>query len=95
MAHLPRLSGTGGIALFLLGVIFLLSPAQLPVILLKLALLTVAAFAGYWIDRELFPYARPHEFLGCDHAEPWLFVFSMLRRAIIIAAAIAGVALGL
>ncbi len=46
-------------AVFLCVLVFLLAPQQLPVSLYKLSLIALAAVAGYWIDRSLFPYARP------------------------------------
>jgi hypothetical protein len=47
------------LAVALLGLLALVSPAQLPVALYKLTLISLAAVAGYWSDRALFPYARP------------------------------------
>ena len=38
----------------------LLSPQQLPTSVYKLNLIALAAVAGYWIDRSIFPYARPN-----------------------------------
>jgi hypothetical protein len=60
---LPRMSATlaGAILLFL--VIAYIAPQQLPVTIYKLSLITIAAVIGYWIDRELFPYARPDGFI--------------------------------
>lgn len=46
----------------------LIAPQQLPVLAYKVLLLTVGALAGYWLDRSLFPYARPDWFLAL-HAE--------------------------
>ena len=40
-------------------VVWLMAPQQLPVSIYKLSLVSMAAVAGYWIDRSLFPYARP------------------------------------
>lgn len=80
----------------------------------------MAAVAGYWIDRSLFPYARPDCFLadednaeevpapgspecGTDdvcvlgvvsEANPRLMAAAMLRRAIIVAAAMLAMGLG-
>lgn len=53
-------------AVLLLAVIAVVSPAQLPVVLYKAALITLAAVIGYWLDRVLFPYARPDGFLWRD-----------------------------
>ena len=41
----------------------LISPQQGPVILYKLALVLLAGAAGYWLDRWIFPYARPDGYL--------------------------------
>ena len=89
----PRMTATLLAAFVFAGVIALCAPHQLPVTLYKLSLVTLAAVVGYWIDREIFPYARPDRFdpvagLGYE------FAFSMLRRAIIVAACILGVGLG-
>ncbi|BEU95533.1 putative holin [Acidovorax sp. DW039] len=42
------------------------APAQLPVVLYKAALIALAAVLGYWLDRALFPYARPDGYLQRD-----------------------------
>ena len=47
------------VALVLALVVWLMAPQQLPVSIYKLSLVSMAAVAGYWIDRSLFPYARP------------------------------------
>ena len=57
---LPRLTSWWVIALALSIAVLLLAPAQLPVSLYKLNLIALAAVAGYWIDRSIFPYARPN-----------------------------------
>ncbi len=54
------------LAVLLLAVIALVSPVQLPVVLYKAALIALAAVIGYWLDRALFPYARPDSFLWRD-----------------------------
>ena len=54
------------LAAALLAVIALVSPVQLPVVLYKAALVALAAVIGYWVDRALFPYARPDSFLWRD-----------------------------
>ena len=53
-------------AVLLLVVIFFVSPVQLPVVLYKASLIALAAVIGYWLDRALFPYARPDSFLWRD-----------------------------
>ncbi len=55
----PRLWVWMLITVVLLAAVFAVAPQQLPVSLYKLSLVTLAAVVGYWIDRSLFPYARP------------------------------------
>jgi len=74
----------------LLGFLGALAPQQLPVILYKVALVVLAGTAGYFLDRWIFPYARPHEVAG-----EWRDISCMIRRAIIVAAAMLAVGLGL
>ena len=62
----PRSSLFLVIAVLLLAVIAVVSPAQLPVVLYKAALIALAAVIGYWLDRALFPYARPDSYLWRD-----------------------------
>jgi hypothetical protein len=49
-----------------------LAPASLvAVTFYKVHLLLLAGWGGYWLDRALFPYARPHELLaGLVEVEP-------------------------
>lgn len=107
------------VSLALLLLVWLMAPQQLPVSVYKLSLITTAAVAAYWIDRSLFPYARPDCFLadeansepvpedaddcGTDDvcalslvsdANPRLMAAAMLRRAIIVAAAMLAMGLG-
>jgi hypothetical protein len=97
------------VSLLLIGAVGLFQPQLLPVSLYKLSLITTAAWLAYWIDRALFPYARPDAFLDTDsslgtplshkvlptEALPTVaFVAAQIRRAIIIAAAMIAVALG-
>lgn len=60
------------------------------VILYKAVLIMGAAHLGYWIDRCLFPYARPHLAVTAEVGNA-----AMVRRAIIVAAVIVGFALAL
>ncbi|HWV09734.1 MAG TPA: putative holin [Pseudomonas sp.] len=53
-------------AVLLLALIAVVSPVQLPVVLYKLALVALAVVVGYWVDRALFPYARPDGYLERD-----------------------------
>ena len=80
--------------------IAVIAPHQLPVTAYKLSLVSLAAVAGYRLDRSLFPYARPDSFgnwrdaLMVNSVQASVFCASMQRRAIIMAACIVGVSLG-
>ena len=100
-----RMVGWLVVSLVLTLAIGLTAPHLLPVSLYKLSLITSAAWLAYWIDRSLFPYARPDAFLDRPLFSPdrlklvapeyqLAFCLTQLRRAIIIAAAMIGVALG-
>lgn len=110
--RLPRLSAFIVLAVALIGLIFALSPVQLPVVAYKLSLISLAAVVAYWLDRALFPYARPDGYLvqdwrcgACVGHSPvdypivqeyrWAFIGACLRRAVIVAGVVIGVALGL
>lgn len=86
---LPRLSCWLLITVVVTFLIGLLAPQQLPVTLYKLSLVCLAAVLGYWIDRSVFPYARPHEALTKSYCH-----FYQVRRAILMAAVILAIALG-
>ena len=64
--RVPRLSGWMLITLLLLVAVWALAPQQLPLSLYKLSLVTLAAVVGYWLDRSLFPYARPDALMDSD-----------------------------
>ena len=63
MPRLPRMFGWLLLAIVLIASIAAISPQQLPVALYKLCLITLAGVVGYWLDRGLFPYARPDFYL--------------------------------
>ncbi|MHA7915514.1 putative holin [Alloalcanivorax xenomutans] len=89
----PRLTEWLVITIGLLVVIALIQPQQLPVVLYKASLVTMGAVLGYWIDRTLFPYARPHTFARGTQAVPC--AAAMVRRALVVLACILGLTLGL
>lgn len=64
--RLPRLTTWLIVAVALIVVIGLVSPQQVPVVIYKLSLVSLAAGIAYWIDRALFPYARPDSYLVRD-----------------------------
>lgn len=99
---MPRLIDWLCITVGLLIALALLNPQQLPVVLYKLTLVALGVPATYWIDRALFPYARPHEFLtqqsalssGERHVSTAVALL-MMRRAVILLAVVLGLTLGL
>lgn len=134
-SKLPRLTSWWLIALILSLAVFVIAPQQLPVSIYKLNLIALAAVAGYWIDRKVFPYARPQSsalnclggdfevelsaedvergylltddgrkipvdcFMGamCGPIDPtpvYFMLGCMLRRALIMSAAILAISLG-
>ena len=66
LKRIPRMAGWLLTALLLIIAIALISPQQLPVALYKLSLISLAAVVAYWLDRSLFPYARPDSYLLRD-----------------------------
>ncbi|WP_445372712.1 putative holin [Methylomonas sp. HW2-6] len=110
---LPRLSVWAGISLLLLVVIALLYPQQIGVAVFKVSLVTTAGVVGYYLDRSLFPYARPDGYLAehfhnrykplankndadirVNEGYHLVFALAMIRRALIVAAAMLAVGLG-
>ena len=95
------------LAAVLLAAIAVLSPVQLPVVLYKAALISLAAVLGYWLDRSLFPKARPGQYLKHDDrlmadgrfpvqtGLHLVFSAALIRRALIVAAVCLAVATGL
>ena len=62
----PRSTTWLVLAAVLLACIAIVAPPQLPVVLYKASLVALAAVLGYWLDRALFPYARPDGYLVRD-----------------------------
>ena len=62
----PRTTTWLVLAALLLVAIAIVAPPQLPVVLYKASLVALAAVLGYWLDRTLFPYARPDGYLARD-----------------------------
>lgn len=85
----PRLTFWALITILLLIALYLIAPTKIAVVLYKAALVTGGAVLGYWIDRALFPYARPDQVRAVH--QPW----AGLRRAIIVLACVLGLTLGL
>ena len=77
-----------GMALAGAGLVGIYRPAMVGLLLWSLCKLCFGAALGYWVDRSVARGARPHELAGeaKDRA--------LLRRAVIVAAAILAMALG-
>ncbi|BEV08004.1 putative holin [Methylophilus sp. DW102] len=88
--------------LILLGAVLFFAPQQVPVTLYKLSLVTLAALVGFWLDRLLFPYARPDQVMGRVPSNSWrcvdnretVFSACLIRRAIIVGCAMLAMGLG-
>jgi hypothetical protein len=87
-----RLAGWGGLTLALTLLMTALAPQQIPVSLYKINLVMIAGLLGYWLDRALFPYARPDAW--AQSARTDVFAACLLRRALVVAAAMIAVGLG-
>lgn len=110
--RVPRTSTWLVLALVLIAVIAVIAPQKFGLTIYKASLVSLAAVMAYWLDRALFPYARPDSYLvrdwrlgstepegDADHpiAPGYVIPFAaaMLRRAVIVAAVISGVAAGI
>jgi len=79
------------ISLTMLVLMMLAMPTQAPALTWNLGKVTLGVWAGYWADRNLFPYGRPDQLQGRGSQ---LFALAMLRRALIVAAVVVGLGLG-
>lgn len=86
---LPRMLEWLALSLFLLALIGWMRPEQLGVVVVKLANVTLFGYVGYWLDRSLFEQ-RVHQYDA-----PLERASALLRRALIVAAAVLAGALGL
>ena len=66
MKHLPRLLPFVLLTVALMLTLALMNYDQFFLVVYKITLVSLAAVAGYWLDRALFPYARPDAFLAED-----------------------------
>jgi hypothetical protein len=101
--NLLRMAAFGSLALVTLALLAFLAWSQMTVIVLKVAEISLGAFLGYWLDRHLFPYARPHTLTADTTASVWsefdrlgyVYAASMLRRAFIVGMFMLSMALAL
>lgn len=76
----------------LVGIISYFKPDEIPVLVWKISLLSLAAAMGYWVDRSAFPYGRPDQLVDLRGDDNWstgealVFGVSMIRRAMIMSA---------
>lgn len=89
---LPRMTASIAVSIVLGYIVSQGAPQQMPVALFKFYLVAGAGVAGYYLDRELFPYARPDCFLvgGRDV----VFAAAMIRRAMVVVGYMLAVGLG-
>lgn len=85
-----RLWGWWLVTALLVLVLAKISPQNLDVLPYKLVLVTAAAPVAYWLDRGLFRGASYDDF-----QEPLLKAAAMIRRAMVFAAVVLGMTLGL
>ena len=84
---LGRMAPWAGVAFLTSLVIVFVFPQQIGHLLVKLNMIAIGAWLGYWIDRTAFPLGRPHTLDGADYDA------SQIRRALIIGATVLAVAL--
>ncbi|WP_328184652.1 putative holin [Marinobacter sp. OP 3.4] len=82
------------VTIVMAAVVGFLYPHQLGVLLWSLTKLSAGAYLGYWIDRSIFYYGRPGDICHKDIDTALLIIGSMMRRALIMAAAILALGLG-
>ena len=64
------------------GVVLLMNPTKVGLLIWGASRIGLYAYLGYWVDRVLFPDARPHVLTGIAQGTAWK------RRALIVAAAL-------
>lgn len=87
--------------------VYFIAPQQLGLLLWALTKLSFAAYLGYWIDRGIYSYARPRDLytageIARDQGDmpkakylARLAFAAAIRRAIIMAASIMAIGLGI
>lgn len=99
----PRMTTWLVVWLLLAAAAFSFSPQLVGVSLYKAHLMALGGWAGYWIDRGLFPYARPGDIgdapqaLSPQHIDPGraiLWAAAFIRRALIVFGCLIAVSLG-
>lgn len=78
------------ITVLLIGLVYLTAPAQLQVLIFKVAQVSLCGWLGYWFDRGIAPYARPDSGRLTSQER----AAAGMRRAIIIGCAMLAGSLG-
>ena len=78
-----------------LAVVMYFNIGQFGVWFLKINLMSVGVLLGYGADREVFPYARPHDVALTYGVDSQAFAVASIRRAIVLSAAMIAAALAL
>lgn len=78
------------ISLALLALVAVMRPQHIPVMVAKVALVTVSGWVGYWFDRGIAPTTRPDD----PHLTSLEMAAASVRRAIVIGAAMIAGGLG-
>lgn len=80
-----------------LALVAFIAPQQVPLVAYKSLVVLLGGYLGYWADRWLFPYARPHTFDKHNAEDSYAPIFrtTMIRRAIIVAAFVLALAIAL
>lgn len=103
MKSYGRMGLMGALALALALFVLVFMAPQMMVAAYKAAIVAAAAYGGYWADRWLFPYARPHGLDADTNDGMWtkddpqghVFVGSMMRRAIVVVGSMIALAIAL
>ena len=93
IARIPRMSGWILLTIVLLAVIYQISPKNLPILVYKGSLVTVAGVITYWLDRSL--YSRMSDRINKEMPRDMLSSARVLSRALIFLAVVLGFSLGL
>lgn len=78
------------INIIMVGAVYFLAPQQIPVLVFKACQVSMMGWIGYWFDRRIAPNSRP----GNLELETIERAAAMIRRALIIAAAMIAGSLG-
>ncbi len=84
-----RLTGWAVFTALLMLAVAAIAPQQIPVVLYKLAMVTLGVVLSYWLSRALYPEIRLYRLQG------WQLIAAAGVRSIIALACVLGITLGL